>query len=165
VAVYAVDAEATPPYLVMALVAGQSLQQRIDRAGPLRLEEGLRIGVQAASGLGAAHAPGLIHPDIKPATLMLENGIERVRITDCGLARAVDDASVSLRGAVAGTPQYMAPEQARGEAVDQRADLFALGSTLYAMCTGRAPFRVGEYSRLRKWYRPLVESKRPPWCR
>src|SRR5262249_13721187 len=69
------------------------------------------------------------------------NGIERVRITDFGLARAVDDASVSLRGAVAGTPQYMAPEQARGEAVDQRADLFALGSTLYAMCTGRAPFR------------------------
>ena len=72
---------------------------------------------------------------------MLENGIERVRITDFGLARAVDDASVTQNGALAGTPQYMAPEQARGEPVDQRADLFALGSTLYAICTGRAPFR------------------------
>ena len=72
---------------------------------------------------------------------MLENGVERVRITDFGLARAVDDASVTQRGAVAGTPQYMAPEQAQGESVDQRADLFALGSTIYAMCTGRAPFR------------------------
>ena len=92
-------------------------------------------------GLAAAHAQGLVHRDIKPANIMLENGVERVRITDFGLARAVDDASVTQRGAVAGTPQYMAPEQAQGESVDQRADLFALGSTIYAMCTGRAPFR------------------------
>jgi serine/threonine-protein kinase len=141
VAVYAVDADATPPYLVMAFISGQSLQQRLDQSGPLDLKEILRIGMQTASGLAAAHAQGLVHRDIKPANIMLENGIERVRITDFGLARAVDDASVSQHGAVAGTPQYMAPEQARGEAVDQRADLFALGSTLYAMCTGQAPFR------------------------
>jgi serine/threonine protein kinase len=141
VAVYAVDAASVPPYLVMALIAGQSLQERIDRSGPLELKEILRIGMQTASGLAAAHAQGLVHRDIKPANIMLENGIERVRITDFGLARAVDDASVSMSGAVAGTPQYMAPEQARGESVDQRADLFSLGSTLYAMCTGRAPFR------------------------
>jgi serine/threonine protein kinase len=144
VAVYAVDADATPPYLVMAFISGQSLQQRLDESGPLELKEILRIGMQTASGLAAAHAQGLVHRDIKPANIMLENGIERVRITDFGLARAVDDASVSQHGAVAGTPQYMAPEQARGAAVDQRADLFALGSTLYAMCTGQAPFR-GDY--------------------
>jgi len=82
-----------------------------------------------------------VHRDIKPANIMLENGIERVRITDFGLARAVDDASVTQDGVLTGTPQYMAPEQARGEAVDQRADLFSLGSLLYAMCTGRPPFR------------------------
>jgi serine/threonine protein kinase len=82
-----------------------------------------------------------VHRDIKPANIMLENGIERVRITDFGLARAMGDARVTQSGAVAGTPQYMAPEQAGGEAVDQRADLFALGSTLYTACTGRAPFR------------------------
>ena len=133
--------EASPPYLVMAFIAGQSLQQRIDRSGPLELKEILRIGMQTASGLAAAHAQGLVHRDIKPANIMLENGIERVRITDFGLARAVGDGSVTQSGAVAGTPQYMAPEQAGGEAVDQRADLFALGSTLYAMGTGRAPFR------------------------
>src|SRR5205085_5669050 len=141
VPVHAVDSQASPPYLVMGFIPGQSLQQRIDRSGPLELKEVLRIGMQTAAGLAAAHAQGLVHRDIKPANIMLENGIERVRITDFGLARAVDDATVTANGAVAGTPQYMAPEQARGEAVDQRADLFALGSTLYAMCAGRAPFR------------------------
>jgi serine/threonine-protein kinase len=141
VPVHAVDATATPPFLVMAFIPGQSLQQRIDRSGPLELKEILRISMQTAAGLAAAHAQGLVHRDIKPANIMLENGIERVRITDFGLARAVDDASISQSGVVAGTPQYMAPEQAGGESVDQRADLFALGSTMYFMCTGRAPFR------------------------
>jgi hypothetical protein len=141
VSVHAVDAAAARPYLVMSLIPGQSLQERIDREGPLELKEILRIGMQTASGLAAAHAQGLVHRDIKPANIMLENGIERVRITDFGLARAVDDASVTLSGAVAGTPQFMAPEQARGDPIDQRADLFSLGSTIYTMCTGRPPFR------------------------
>jgi hypothetical protein len=143
VAVHAVAATATPPYLVMAFIAGQSLQQRLDRSGPLELKEILRIGMQTAAGLAAAHAQGLVHRDVKPANIMLENGVERVKLTDFGLARAADDASVTHPGDVAGTPQYMAPEQARGETVDQRADLFALGSTLYAMCTGHAPYRGG----------------------
>src|SRR6202035_236547 len=107
-----------------------------------QLAEILRIGMQTASGLAAAHAQGLIHRDIKPANILLENGIERVKITDFGLARAADDASLTQSGVVAGTPQYMAPEQARGEALDGRADLFSLGSVLYAMATGRPPFRA-----------------------
>jgi serine/threonine-protein kinase len=142
VPVHAVDPDGNPPYLVMAFIPGQSLQQRLDRSGALELKEILRIGFQTAAGLAAAHAQGLVHRDIKPANIMLENGIERVRITDFGLARAVDDASVTQNGFLAGTPQYMAPEQARGEPVDQRADLFSLGSTLYAMATGRPPFRA-----------------------
>jgi hypothetical protein len=142
VAIHGVDEANGLPYLVMEYVAGISLQERLDRAGPLELEEVLRIGAQVASGLAAAHAQGLVHRDVKPGNILLESGIERVKITDFGLARAADDASLTQSGSVAGTPQYMAPEQARGDAVDHRADLFSLGSVLYAMCAGRAPFRA-----------------------
>jgi eukaryotic-like serine/threonine-protein kinase len=142
VAIHGVDTWKGLPYLVMSFVPGRSLQERIDREGPLQVKEILRIGMQAASGLAAAHTQGLVHRDVKPANILLENGVERVRLTDFGLARAVDDASLTQSGVVAGTPQYMAPEQARGEAIDHRVDLFSLGSTLYAMCTGHAPFRA-----------------------
>ena len=98
--------------------------------------------MQTAAGLAAAHAQGLVHRDVKPANILLENGIERVKLTDFGLARAAADAGMTQSGIVAGTPHYMAPEQARGEATDHRADLFSLGSTLYAMCTGLPPFRA-----------------------
>ncbi|MBO0700024.1 MAG: protein kinase, partial [Zavarzinella sp.] len=130
------------PYLVMEYVSGQTLQQKLDRAGPLSVPEVLRIGAQVARGLAAAHATGHIHRDIKPSNILLENGVERAKLTDFGLARAADDASISHSGVVAGTPMYMAPEQAKGERIDHRADLFSLGSVLYAMCTGRPPFRA-----------------------
>jgi serine/threonine-protein kinase len=142
VAIHAVVPSAALPYLVMPYCAGESLQQRIDRTGALELKEILRIGMQVADGLAAAHTQGLVHRDVKPANILLENGVERVKITDFGLARAIDDASLTHSGYLAGTPQYMAPEQARGEAVDHRADLFSLGSVLYAMCTGHPPFRA-----------------------
>ena len=142
VAIHSVDGSGGLPYIVMQLVTGKSLQERIDQTGPLVIEEILRIGMQTASGLAAAHAVGLIHRDIKPSNILLENCVERVKITDFGLARAVDDASLTQSGVVAGTPQYMSPEQARGEPADHRADLFSLGSVLYALCTGRAPFRA-----------------------
>jgi WD40 repeat protein len=142
IAIHAVEEANELPYIVMEYISGDSLQQRLDRSGPLELREILRIGHQVACGLAAAHAQGLIHRDVKPANILLENGVERVKITDFGLARAVDDASLTQSGVVAGTPYYMSPEQARGEAVDQRSDLFSLGSVLYAMCTGRPPFRA-----------------------
>lgn len=142
VTIHAVEEVNGLPYLVMQYVAGVSLQQRIERTGPLQTHEILRIGMQTAAGLAAAHAQGLIHRDIKPANILLENGIERVKITDFGLARVAADASLTQSGVVAGTPHYMSPEQARGEAVDQRSDLFSLGSVLYAMCSGLPPFRA-----------------------
>ena len=83
-----------------------------------------------------------MHRDVKPANILLENGVERVRITDFGLARAVDDVGMTRTGEVAGTPQYMSPEQAQGLPMDARSDLFSLGCVLYAMCTGRPPFRA-----------------------
>jgi serine/threonine protein kinase/WD40 repeat protein len=169
VAVHGVHETDGLPYLVMQYVAGESLQDRLDRSGPLELMEIVRIGHQTASGLAAAHAQGLIHRDIKPANLLLEawegeapaepgqHGSAgaspsqagaspsqrggRVKITDFGLARMVDDAQLTQNGVVAGTPEYMAPEQARGETVDHRGDLFSLGSLLYAACTGVPPFR------------------------
>jgi serine/threonine-protein kinase len=141
VAIYAVEPDGRLPYFVMQYIAGVSLQDRLDHSGPPGLAEVLRIAVQTAEGLAAAHKQGLVHRDVKPANILLENGVERVKLTDFGLARAVDDASVSRTGVVAGTPQYMAPEQARGEPVDHRADLFALGGVLYALCTGMPPFR------------------------
>jgi serine/threonine protein kinase len=142
VAVHAVVESAGLPFLVMEYVPGRSLQDRLDKDGPLALPEILRIGMQTAAGLAAAHAQGLVHRDVKPANILLENGVERVRLTDFGLARAAADAAVTQSGVVAGTPHYMAPEQARAEAIDHRADLFSLGSTLYAMCTGHPPFRA-----------------------
>jgi serine/threonine-protein kinase len=142
VSVFAVVETAGLPFLVMEYVPGRSLQERLDDQGPLSLTEILRIGMQTASGLAAAHAQGLVHRDVKPANILLENGVERVRLTDFGLARAAADAGLTQSGVVAGTPYYMAPEQARGEATDHRSDLFSLGSTLYAMCTGHPPFRA-----------------------
>ncbi len=135
----------------MAYIRGGSLKQRLDREGFLSTIEILRIGSQVAAGLAAAHEQGLIHRDIKPENILLEDGIERVTLTDFGLARAVDDTSVTREGTIAGTPQYMSPEQARGEPVDQRSDLFSLGSVLYTLCTGRPPFRAeSSYGVMRK---------------
>ncbi|HEY7422831.1 MAG TPA: serine/threonine-protein kinase [Gemmataceae bacterium] len=142
VTIHAVEDVGPLPYIVMQYVAGASLQERLDRTGPLPLAEILRIGTQTASGLAAAHAQGLVHRDVKPANILLENGIERAKLTDFGLARAVDDASLTQSGTVAGTPAFMSPEQADGKPVDHRSDLFSLGSVLYAMCTGRPPFRA-----------------------
>jgi serine/threonine protein kinase len=166
VTIHAVDEAEGLPFLVMECVEGGSLQAWLERHGPPDLATVLRIGAQAAAGLAAAHARGLVHRDVKPANLMLqttentENTEKRkdgngellssssvfsvrpvVKIADFGLARAAADAGLTQSGVVAGTPMYMAPEQARGERVDARADLFSLGSVLYRLCTGRPPFR------------------------
>ena len=141
IAIHGVSNDQSMPHLVMPYVRGSSLQKRINDDGPLPVKEVLRISSQVAAGLAAAHAQGLVHRDIKPANILLEEGVERVAITDFGLARAVDDASLTRTGMIAGTPQYMSPEQSRGEVVDQRSDLFSLGSVMYAMCVGRPPFR------------------------
>lgn len=142
VAIHNVESDAKTPFLVMQYVPGQSLQARVDERGPLSVKEILRIGMQAASGLAAAHAQGVVHRDIKPSNILLENDLERVLLTDFGLARAADDATVTQTGIVAGTPHYMSPEQANGQPIDQRSDLFSLGALLYFMCTGHPPFRA-----------------------
>lgn len=142
VPIYNVESDAKTPYIVMHYVAGQSLQRRVDIAGPLPIVDALRIAQQTAAGLSAAHAQGLVHRDVKPANILLEEQIDRVLLSDFGLARAVDDASLTKTGIVAGTPHYMSPEQALGESVDHRSDVFSLGSVLYFMLSGHPPFRA-----------------------
>jgi eukaryotic-like serine/threonine-protein kinase len=144
VAIHDVKSDDAAPYLVMQFVAGQSLQERVAQEGPLSPGEILRIGMQAAAGLAAAHAQGVIHRDVKPANILLENGVDRALLTDFGLARAADDATLTHSGIIAGTPHYMAPEQARGRPADAHSDLFSLGAVLYFMATGHPPFRADQ---------------------
>ncbi|HEX7448940.1 MAG TPA: serine/threonine-protein kinase [Pirellulales bacterium] len=169
VTIHAVD-EDQWPYLVMECIEGQSLQDKIERSGPLGLAEILRIGTQIAEGLAAAHKQGLVHRDVKPANILLENGVERVKITDFDLARAADDVSLTRPGEISGTPQYMSPEQASGQRIDQRSDLFSLGCVLYAMCAGRPPFRADSMAAIVKKIcdetpQPLAEidPQMPDW--
>ena len=164
VAVYQVseDAASGLPYIVMQLINGESLDQRLKRAGKLIPKKVAWLGMQVAAGLDAAHKAGLTHRDIKPGNILLERVEDpaapgpggsgtvpaahdkfRVKLTDFGLAKAAEDTRLTRTGFVAGSPLYMAPEQAAGGAVDQRADLFSLGTLLYEAATGRAPFDAG----------------------
>jgi serine/threonine protein kinase len=161
VGIYNVESTAPVPYLVMQYVPGRSLQARVDVDGPLSVEEILRIGMQAAAGLAAAHRQGLVHRDVKPSNILLENQVERAVLTDFGLARAIDDASLTQTGILAGTPHYMSPEQATGAPVDHRSDLFSLGAVLYFMATGHPPFRAA--GSLAVLHRICREKHRPAW--
>src|SRR5205085_3458272 len=132
------------PYLAMELLRGAPLDRFLERGPAPGMAAVARLGREAAEGLAAAHARGLVHRDVKPANLWLEAPRGRVKVLDFGLARPAEpdrDAPDRLTrdGAVVGTPAFMAPEQARGAAVDFRADLFGLGAVLYRLCTGRLP--------------------------
>lgn len=142
VTIYQVGEDRGVPFLAMKLLQGESLEARLSRkGGRLPLEEVLRIGREIAEALAAAHSRELIHRDIKPANIWLEEDRNRVKIVDFGLARGTGtDAHFTQTGAVIGTPSYMAPEQANGEEVDARCDLFSLGSVLYRISTGKLPF-------------------------
>jgi len=136
------------PFIVMPFLKGEPLDERLKRQPKLPLAEVLRIGREIAQGLEAAHAAGLIHRDIKPANIWLEGppGASasggRVKILDFGLARAsAQEKGVTQLGAIVGTPAYMAPEQARGETIAARCDLWSLGVVLYRACTGQLPFQ------------------------
>ena len=161
VAIYNVEADGALPFLIMQYVPGRSLQARVDEDGPLAVEEILRIGLQAAAGLAAAHAQGLVHRDVKPSNILLEDTVERAVLTDFGLARAMDDASLTQTGILAGTPHYMSPEQATGGEIDARSDLFSLGAVLYFMATGHPPFRAA--GALAVLHRICREEHRPVW--
>ncbi len=152
VTIYQVDEDRGVPFLAMEHLQGETLHARLKRETLLPLDEAVRISGEIADALSAAHARGLIHRDIKPANIWLEKRPGerevstpgcRVKLLDFGLARPAegDDTQLTQTGVILGTPAFMSPEQARGEKVDPRSDLFSLGCVLYRMVTGQLPFR------------------------
>jgi len=143
VTIYQVGEENGVPFLAMEFLAGKSLEEWLRPDRRATVPETLLIGKQIARGLAAAHAARLVHRDIKPANLWLEAPRGRVKILDFGLARlaAGEFTNLTQDGSVLGTPAFMAPEQARGDVVDHRCDLFSMGCVLYRMITGRLPFQ------------------------
>jgi serine/threonine-protein kinase len=133
------------PYIAMELLDGVDLGSSVEKRGPLSSAEAAHSILDAAAGLSAAAKAGLIHRDVKPSNLVrLADG--KVKVTDFGLAKPVDPGSepaLTAMGVVVGTPDYIAPEQARGEPIDERVDIYALGGTLYFLMTGIPPFRTG----------------------
>jgi serine/threonine protein kinase len=128
-------------FITMPLLAGESLETRLQRQNWLPPAEVVRIGVELADGLAAVHKQGLIHRDLKPSNVWLEAPSDRVKLLDFGLARESEAGDRLTRsGALVGTPAYMSPEQANGLALDDRTDLFSLGSVLYRAATGYLPF-------------------------
>ncbi|MDX2090084.1 MAG: bifunctional serine/threonine-protein kinase/formylglycine-generating enzyme family protein [Kofleriaceae bacterium] len=134
------------PYIAMELLDGTDLGSMVEKNGPLDSLAAAQVILDAAQGLAAAAKAGLIHRDVKPSNLVrLSDG--RVKVTDFGLAKPVDpgaEPALTAMGVVVGTPDYIAPEQARGEPIDERVDIYALGGTLYFLLTGIPPFRTGK---------------------
>ena len=157
-------------FLVMQLISGETLEQRLQRETKLPLPEIVRISMEASRGLAAAHAQGLIHRDIKPGNILLEPPTQRVKLTDFGLARIAEDVKLTRTGFVSGTPLYMAPEQAMGAEPDPRSDLFSLGAIMYEMAAGQPPFTGSSALAILKQitevkHRPLreVNPNTPEW--
>jgi serine/threonine protein kinase len=154
VPVYQVGEADGRPFLAMPLLGGETLAARLERDGALPAAEVARIGREAAVGLAALHAKGLVHRDVKPANLWLEAGTGRVKVLDLGLARD----PLAPDGAAAGTPPYMSPEQAAGGDLDCRSDLFSLGSVLYECASGRRAFAADSVADTLR----LVREAEPP---
>ena len=142
--IYQVATEGHLAYMAQQWLPGETLEARLERDPELEIEEIKSISLQVANGLAAAHSKNLIHRDIKPANIWIDSERNRAIILDFGLVRVADDETqMTETGMIAGTPNYMSPEQTRGCEVDSRSDLFSLGCVMYRMCTGRLPFQAG----------------------
>jgi WD40 repeat protein len=150
------------PYFVMEYIDGESVSSRLERQGALGPREASVIVHQAALGLAAAHVRGLVHRDVKPSNILLERTTGRAKITDFGLARALEARTEQLTqtGGIVGTPPYMSPEQVVSpQAIDRRSDVYSLGAVLYEMLTGEPPFRGQNHM---VFQQVIHEEPRPP---
>jgi serine/threonine protein kinase/Tfp pilus assembly protein PilF len=160
--VYEFDETEEKTFISMAYIEGQSLKKKID-SGPLELDEAIRIAIQTAEGLQEAHKKGVVHRDIKSANIMVDER-NQAKIMDFGLARISGTTLVTQEGITMGTIAYMSPEQARGEVVDHRTDIWSFGVVLYEMFSGKLPFK-GEhdqavvYSILNEKPKPIADMR------
>src|SRR5688572_15750388 len=165
VAIYDTCSEAGTEAIVMELVPGRTLRERIDDPTPIDPWQAAGLAAQVAEALDAAHRAGLVHRDIKPANVLLA-GDGRVKVADFGIAKAAEGADLTQPGLMVGTAKYVAPEQVEGKPVDARTGIYSLGIVLYEMLFGRAPFE-GEGGRGLPRYAartggPLRQRRRPP---
>src|SRR3989442_13577112 len=146
----------------MAYVDGESLAARLKRRGRLPAEEARRVMIETADALGAAHAVGIIHRDVKPDNILLEGSRGRVVVTDFGIAKALSSttsgATLRATGVAIGTPHYMSPEQAAGDReIDGRSDIYSLGGGAYQMLAGELPFQAPTLPGIRM--KPIPERR------
>jgi len=134
---YGTDAETGGQFIVMQLVDGEDLAAILHKHGRLETDDAVRIAIGVASALEAAHRRGIVHRDVKPGNILID---QDVKVTDFGIARAVSEASMTVTGTTLGSVHYFSPEQARGDEVTGQSDVYALGIVLYEMLTGRRPF-------------------------
>jgi serine/threonine-protein kinase len=163
VPIHLVEAHGDLVFFVMGFVDGETLRDRVERAGPLPPRLAVKLLQEVAWALGAAHQRGVIHRDVKPDNIMIERATERAVVTDFGIA--LGRRATEAAGSVTGTARYMSPEQACGEPVDARSDLYSLGATFFYALTGRAPFEAANVPAIitKHVYEPapLVQALRP----
>src|ERR687889_483630 len=152
------------PYIVFEYVEGETLKERIRRMGRLPIDEAIAYAIEIARALGAAHARGIVHRDVKPQNVLVdEEG--SAKVTDFGIARSMDDSGLTAEGRVLGTTDYVSPEQALGHDVNGQSDIYSLGVVLYEMRTGDVPFHgENQVSVAMKHVRedmPDLQSRRP----
>ena len=150
VPIHAVESHDELAFFVMGFIDGDTLGERVRRRGPMAAHEVMRIVQEVAWALAHAHAYGVVHRDVKPDNILLERGTGRAMVTDFGIAHIVDAPTTPAHGTVVGTPRYMSPEQAAGDVVDARSDIYSLGITAYYALTGLHPFESGNLDDLRR---------------
>ena len=164
VPIHLVEARGGLVFFVMGFVDGETLRERVERAGPLSPRLAVKLLQEVAWALGAAHQRGVIHRDVKPDNIMIERATERAVVTDFGIALGGQSVEKG-EGSVTGTARYMSPEQACGEPVDARSDLYSLGATFFYALTGRAPFEAANVPAILTKHvyepAPLVQVLRP----
>jgi tRNA A-37 threonylcarbamoyl transferase component Bud32 len=152
------------PYIVFEYVDGETLKQRIERVGPLPVDEATAYAIEIGRGLSAAHSRRLVHRDVKPQNVLIDSE-GRAKVTDFGIARSLEADGLTQTGRVLGTTDYVSPEQAMGRGVDARTDVYSLGVLLYEMLTGEVPFMaetvVGVAMKHVNEPMPDVQNKRP----
>jgi eukaryotic-like serine/threonine-protein kinase len=164
VAVIDAGEDAGHPYIVFEHIEGETLKQRIDRLGRLPVDEAAAYGIEIGRGLAAAHARMLVHRDVKPQNVLIDTE-GRAKVTDFGIARSLESDGLTKTGRVLGTTDYVSPEQAMGQGVDARSDIYSLGILLYEMLTGNVPFEaetlIGVAMKHVNEPMPNVQERRP----